>query len=399
MAPFLATLISRNFDTFQVAEEFKEQWRQPGDVFTILLILGSDVIARAMAQVAGSGPSTVAFSFGWVAYSVSALVSAVGENKLIALDPDCKCKVIHGQSGYIKDNSSWIIGRIVRDFPYWRHPKVEAKTVQVLSEKQEELRAKDPNAKLPSIAGLVVSFYKPNSTVKAGRVERDLVYWIGIPVMGFQLGVAAIPCGLFGDWGILLITGCGIALSLATGLLPQWAKEKWACRTNARHSFILTRGNGAQHAIVVLGNGHGFDLEDLASGQTNTLVATNTWTRTALLALATLWILLLITAAGQKTNTWFLLAVGGIGILQNIYVAGAQRSPENFGIPLEYITVFGHASVMETLFQVEEQYKDIGHALLGEFFPGELREHEKTRWEGLKKTWAEKEAEEKKAGA
>ena len=335
---------------------------------------------------------------GWVAYSISALVSAVGENKLLALDPDCKCKVIHGQSGYSKDNSSWIIGRIVRDFPHWRHPNVEAKTVEVLSQRQEQFRAKDPNAKLPPIAGLVVSIYQPNLTVKAGRVERDLIYWIGIPVMVVQLGIAAIPCGLFGDWGILLITGCGIALSLATGLLPQWAKEKWACRPNAKHSFILTRGNGAQHAIVVLGNGHGFNLEDLASGQSNIVVVTNTLTRIALLALAALWILLLITAAGQKTNTWFLLAVGGIGILQNIYVAGAPRNPENFGIPLEYVTVFGDASVIETLFQVEEQYKGIGRSLVGEFLPGELREHEKIRWKTLERTWAEKAAEEKKEG-
>ena len=63
----------------------------------------------------------------------------------------------------------------------------------MLSKTQEGLRAKDPNAKLPPIAGLVVSIYKPNLTVKADRVERDLVYWIGIPVMVFQLGIAAIP--------------------------------------------------------------------------------------------------------------------------------------------------------------------------------------------------------------
>jgi len=45
------------------------------------------------------------------------------------------------------------------------------------------------------------------------------------------------------------------------------------------------------------------------------MVATNTFTRITLLVLATLWILLLITAAGLKENTWFLLTVGGVGIL------------------------------------------------------------------------------------
>ena len=64
MAPFLATLISRGVDRSQVAHEFANQWTRPGDVFNILLILGGDVVARAMAQLAGSGLCTVAFSFG-----------------------------------------------------------------------------------------------------------------------------------------------------------------------------------------------------------------------------------------------------------------------------------------------------------------------------------------------
>jgi len=334
---------------------------------------------------------------GWVAYSISALVSAVGENKLLTLDPDCKCKVINGKSGYAKDNSSWILGRIVRDFPYWQHAMVGAKTVEVLRERQRQLKEGDPNAKLPPVAGLIVSIYKPSCTIKAGKVARDRVYWIGLPVTVVQLGIPAIPFGLFCDWGILLVTGWGIALCLLTGSLPQWRKEKWACRSNAKHSFILTRGNGAQHAIVVLGNSHGFNLEDLASGQSNTLIATNNSTRIALRGLAALWILLLITAAGLKANTWFLLAVGGIGIVQNIYVAGAQRKPENFGVRLEYVTVFGNTNVMETLFQVEEKYENVGRSMLANFFPGDLQEEEKVRWEAFKGTWALKAAEEKKA--
>lgn len=105
-----------------------------------------------------------------------------------------------------------------------------------------------------------------------------------------------------------------------------------------------------------------------------------------LLALAALWIVLLITTAGLKANTWFLLAVGGIGTLQNIYVAGAQRKPENFGVPLDYLDVLGDSSAMETLFQVEEQYEGVGCSMLREFFPGDLRENEKLRGEALKNT-------------
>ncbi|KAF4244371.1 hypothetical protein CNMCM8980_010243 [Aspergillus fumigatiaffinis] len=362
MAPILRLIESRDgtFDPSAPTDKFRTQWVTPSDVFTILLILGGDVVGRALAQLAGSGLAPVAFSFGWVAYSIRALVSAVGENKLMPLDPDCKCKVIHGKSGYSRDNSSWILGRIVRDFSHWRDDRVQKKLDEVL------------DARLAKF-----------ERFSAGTVKRDHVYWIGLPIMVLQLGIAAIPCGVFGDWGALLITAVGIALSLTTGLLPQWKKEEWACRDKAKHNYILTRGNGSQHAIVIQGKGRGYNLEDLASGQSNIMVATNSFTRITLLVLATLWILLLITAAGLKENTWFLLAVGGVGILQNIYVAGASRRPENFGIPLDSVEVFGNPSVMKTLLDVEAKHKHVGRALLQEFFPGVLSEDEKRQWAAL----------------
>lgn len=46
------------------SHEFSEQWKNPSDVFSVLLILGGDVVARALAQLAGSGIAPVAFSFG-----------------------------------------------------------------------------------------------------------------------------------------------------------------------------------------------------------------------------------------------------------------------------------------------------------------------------------------------
>ena len=173
-------------------------------------------------------------------------------------------------------------------------------------------------------------------------------------------------------------------MALTTGLLPQWETEKWACRNNSRGAYILTRGNGAQHAIVILGNGCGLNLEDLASGQSNREVATNLFTRLALLCLFVLWILLLITAAGIKDNTWFLLAVGGIGIVQNVFVAGRHRRPESFGLPLEFVEVFGCAKVMDTLLEVERSYENVGLALLPEFFPGILTESDERKWDEVK---------------
>lgn len=87
-------------------------------------------------------------SAGWVAYSVSTVVSAVGENRLMPVT-DCPCKVISSESGYVRDNASWIIGRMVRDFDYWmergpsRNPdghKIRQRMEEVLDKKWTKLK-------------------------------------------------------------------------------------------------------------------------------------------------------------------------------------------------------------------------------------------------------------------
>lgn len=298
-------------------------------------------------------------------------------------DPDCRCKVIGGKTGHARDNSSWILGRVVRDTEYWVDARVRAKVDEVLEEKFSKMKKKDAGAVKPLIAGLVVSVYEPSKTVPAGTVARDASFWVGLPTIALQLAIASIACGVYGDWGTLLITLAGTVLSLATGLLPQWEREKWACRRGAKHDYILTRGNGSQHAILVLGNGHGLNLEDLGSGQVNAATAAGVATRVSLAVLAALWVLLLITAAGLQRQTWFLLAIGAIGILHNAYVAGAPRRPDSFGVPLDFVEVLGSASVMGALQEVETRYEGVGRAMLQEFFPGPIPDAE-GRW------WAER---------
>ncbi|KAJ5888327.1 hypothetical protein N7495_008368 [Penicillium taxi] len=354
MAPFV-TLIFK-FDPLLTSDEFRAQWVHPADVFSVL-----DVVARALAQLAGQGLAPVIFSFGWVVYSVSALVSAIGENKLMLSDPDCKCKVINCKNG---------------------DPATKEQIKTLLDDKKIE----DKLAERPTRAGLVVTVYKTSEKGDVRVAKRDFIYWSGIFTLIVQLGVAVIPCGLFGDWGVLMITAIGNALAFATGLLPQWKKEKWACRDKSPGNFVLTRGNGAQHSILILGNRHGLTLEDLALWQSSFDASTNLLTRVALLALSTLW-MLLITAAGLQSDTWFLLAVSSIGIVQDVFVAGWDRKPENFGITLEYVNVFGQTKVIETLYEVERDYRGVGVSMRNDFFPGKLYSEEVEKWDKIEADW------------
>lgn len=323
-------------------------------------------------------------------------MSTTGEHKLMPL-PDCTCQVVNGRTSYARENRSWIIGRIMRDFESWMddgnndgpiHKHLEWmmeerwKSEKIKAETKE--RGSGQRVKKPTQTGLCVSIYKADGT-QPGYPGSDSLYYLGFATIVIQLSIAAIPCGVYGDWGVLLVTASGIILTFAVGALPQWKREKWACRRGTNKTVILTQGNGCQHAIVIIGDKKGFDLEDLATGPVSANVSASPSTRISMTVLATLWILLLITATSLHQNTWFLLAVGGVGIIQNIFVAGARRSPENFGVPLRFERVIGKHKVMPTLFAVEDAYPRVGRSMLATFFPGPLPLDERQRWERYEK--------------
>jgi len=405
MAPALRHLFARAYwDTNSTSTAFANEWSHPSNyAFTILLLLGGDVINRALAQLAGGFVTPVAFSFGWVSYATSSIVSALSEYRLMP-GSDTPCSLINGKNAYVRSNNSWALGRIMRDYEHWMGEPVRDKVQSLLEARwkfDKEREAKEyPNSgrkvRRPEQAGLVVSFWRPSTKLPHGVPGHDLVHWSGLVVTIVQLGIAAIPLGLHGDYGIFLVTGAANILTYITGSLTQWKVEKWACRRldgRDKKNFILTRGNGAQHAIAIISGGHGLDLEDLATGFANVdSPAITIFSQLAIINLGILWVALLITASALPVDSWYLIAVGGIGMLQNIFVAGWKRTPEAMGIPLEFIDVVGEVKVMSTLMEVERRHEKLGKSMLGTFFPGDLRENEIKQWDAIAEEWKQKKA-------
>lgn len=60
----MAPLFPRTFALQAPFDELQLQWTHPSDVFSVLLLLGGDVISRALAQLAGGIVTPVTFSFG-----------------------------------------------------------------------------------------------------------------------------------------------------------------------------------------------------------------------------------------------------------------------------------------------------------------------------------------------
>ncbi|KAI6101450.1 hypothetical protein EV401DRAFT_2027057 [Pisolithus croceorrhizus] len=208
------------------AAPLKDAWVHPG-VLSVLTLIGPDVIQRALAQLSGHRFTPVAFSFGWVAYSFSNLVLAVGNNKLIP-EPDFSSILINGRTGVI-------LSRILRDFEHWRPREVGLRLEEMLNSVSQENNAgtsKD-NKPVPvprTRAGLCVSIFRADPTRAFGVPVADWIYYSGLATAVVQLIVAAIPLILHGDWVVLLATSAGIVLAFATGCLPQWRVEKWGYR-------------------------------------------------------------------------------------------------------------------------------------------------------------------------
>ncbi|KAF2147702.1 hypothetical protein K461DRAFT_248571 [Myriangium duriaei CBS 260.36] len=390
------------------------QWRNPSDIFTILLIIGGDIVQTAIAQLC-AGPhryiTPVSFSFGWVSYAISTIRSVMGENRLMPR-PELNCMLINVDSGYARRNCSWILSRLLRDFDAWRPSSCDVdkteflqrlqlinnldlaeaqKNIQNAIGEKERREAEAARRKLPRTEdiriGLRVTIWNCNSAKRIG--SGDFVYWVGLAVSFIQLCIAIVPWVLYSEWFTFLITAGGTVLAYASGAIPQWQEEKTSVRTLMKpKSFLLTEGNGAEDVILIRCGPGDIDLEALASPQRE-LKSPKT-TRIVSLVLALLWVTLLLTVAGWQQHTWYLVGVGMIGMLHNVAVAGMKRQPAAWGIDIEHEMTIIERKVMKVLHRLEECHPGAGSALLQEFFPGKLTSREERLWahaEQRCKTW------------
>jgi len=291
--------------------------------------------------------------------------------------PELECVVVNVCSGHARTNHSWVLSRILRGFSCWS-PRACA---DVEREKLMELRTarKQKKTKCEDVrVGLRVTVWE--SKPLQGRANGDVPYWIGLFVSATQLAIAAIPIVLYREWFTLYVTTAGTSLAYASGALPQWGEEKLGARKLKRkQNFILTEGNGAHDALLILGFKDSIDLEALAGPQRH---LRHPWTtRVFTLVLAILWIALMLSVGGWSEHTWFVVGVGMIGMLHNFAIAGVSRKPGAFCIDLEYRQTFVESKVMEVLRTVEESYPRAGAAMVPIFFPGKLFPRERLLWE------------------
>lgn len=285
--------------------------------------------------------------------------------------PELPAVVFSIGQGYVRNNNSWVIARLIRDF--------ELRLPEEARNPLEDMLATADHGKPAKKAGLCITIFKAGNTEKAGVPHRDKLWYSGYFIAAVQLGIAAVPWGLHKVWEIFAVTLCGTALAFVTAGLPHWTRERWACRKDSNKTFVISRGNGAQHAIVIRGNGQSLDLEDLAAASGEG-VGSAIGTTTVYAVLTTLWCALLVTVSGIEAHTWYLVAVGAIGMVHTVIVAGAPRCSGAFGIHLDFERVIVNKKVMKALQEAELCIPGLGRSMLTTFFPADLRDDEVEWW-------------------
>jgi hypothetical protein len=430
----------------QAAGQLSAQWTNPSDVLSVLLLIGGDIVQKALAQTTGGILTPVCFSFGWVAYSLTALVGLFGDGRLLPA-PDYPTKVINLKTGYARENRNWIVGRLLRDDEihsstlhphedktihisvYWALPTSRLNLGSLLrgvfhvfnrkgqTHKNMQHSMNDSTTSHKSSGNSTSKLEHPMSK-NVARAATGVIGLIGMVIVVAQFVLAAIPVILYREWEVLLITAGGTSLVQLTACLPQWRGEKIPTRQSSEKFIALTTGNGSRHIMVIIGAGNAIDLEELAASEAprsnrfwqkiNWLsgpvtdngiprrwpndvpvrqsymllgIPVGFWITVIMTSVQSiLWLALLITVAGIRSHTWYLLGVGILGMFQNAIVAAVSRGPEKRCLPLELVDTISASKVMDGLMDFEWTYPGYGRPLLNEFFTGANIEEDEDEW-------------------
>ena len=399
-------------------DQLQDQIANPSDILSLLLLIGGDVVQRAIAQLFGFYitpfgikfyMTPVAFSFGWVGYAFTSLASVVGDKQLMPSRPENSSKVINCETGYARTNRSWLLERLLRDY--------EMSMEKYPGAEHEEIAASG------SWMSLRIDIFDVED---AGRPAIDWVWGLGWLTITAQLGISLVPWVNWGNWGIFLITASGTVSALLTGSLRQWNAEKWAGRRlnkpgsskRKKMAIFLTRGNGHKYVMMLHSSGMSWDLETMATATSDS----NSETPWLLGALALTWTCLLIAVSGLRTHAWFLIGIGVLGMIQNIVAGAVRRDFGTFSFKLtrkSYIVApgfdwpenqdasdsnedvadetgqwrrrlaYNHVpGVRGAIRELEKMYPKSGFALMLEFFPAMIKyEPERYRTNTERRFW------------
>lgn len=146
---------------------------------------------------------------------------------------DCPSTVLNARSGSTRENRSWMLGRVLRDWEKRSTWDYEGRpAVSIFRFSEEKTKPLVPSGQ-PAPAGRDLERNKRRSSEESRfavpHPKPDLMWYTGVLVMVIQWAIAAVVGVIRKDWLIMTITIGSTVLSLAGVALPQWKQEKWSC--------------------------------------------------------------------------------------------------------------------------------------------------------------------------
>ncbi|KAI0656045.1 hypothetical protein C8Q70DRAFT_1014224 [Cubamyces menziesii] len=315
----------------------------PSLVLPALMALGTDVLRRAQAI-----PDISPLTIGWPEFLLTLL--ARGQPDLLVEPP---CTIINAKSGYARTNRSPVLEHLLR------------------SHTNDSTRG-----------GLTVAFL--TTSQRPGTPSFDGVSYAAIAVTAGQLSLATIlPLIGQSSENVFKATLAGTLLSNAVSYLLRrhQLKQIHSARDvpeKRRDITCITSGNGSAEAVVIITEGGGVRIEDLAASRANDLGSGTTLAVASLITLWTIFLLSLTTL--DRVDAWWMLAQCGIGAAYTVFAARQWRGGSALGFRFTGKKVVRADKVMETLMKAEEIEPGVGSTLLPIYFPGPLRPDEELWW-------------------
>ncbi|KAI0704643.1 hypothetical protein C8Q76DRAFT_697202 [Earliella scabrosa] len=318
-----------------------------GILLSLYLSLTSDVMQRAQ-----SVPTLSAFCVEWPRHLISILA-----RKNPPPAHDWPSTVINVKSGYARTNRSATIEHLLQS-----------------------------HAGAPPRRGLTVTFLYTSEF--PGAYTTHIISWSAVSTMAAQYaGAWVLVRAGFASKSIFPVAGAGMWLSFMGGLVMLYQRKKElrsarAVPANKREVVCITSGNGSTDAVVVVTEGGGAKLEDIAGGRAGGLDAMAGIALTGLIALWVVWVVAFTQL--EIHDACCVLGIAALGTAQAIYAARTWRGEKALGFELANKEVVHEDKVMEALMRAENVESGVGLALLPVFFPGPLRPKEEEYWEARK---------------
>jgi hypothetical protein len=201
---------------------YQDRKNDPGRISPltiVLMLLGPEVIQKTFAvtstAASAAGKSEVpCFSFGWLAYSMSLLLSMACGSGDVEPKPECEVKVVDMTTEKTRPNKSFSITRLIRDLELRYAPDREN-------------------------SELVIEILEPTGAPRTARTPTkftDMLQSRSVVTGFIQYCIAAAFWYFYNDLSAYLLLSTSVLLAWPIAVLPAWTTQKPALFANSSHS-------------------------------------------------------------------------------------------------------------------------------------------------------------------